>query len=221
MDSHSRFGSAPHRKVQGVASLRSSFGPQPVSTRETAPTVGFGSSVRATYQHVYVSPEQDKALCRAAGGGNSQGPVYKLPVGMYTDNAVQHSYNAGRPRSPSAFDTRQRAQRRLCQQRPHHRQAKQRPRPRKLPNPTHHRCAPLFNGQPHPRPTGEQLVSRRKTAPRIRFGTSDRDDALKIFISPEHEKGAFGRESPGPCAYKPLQSIGPQVGSPPPPRRTC
>lgn len=58
---------------------------------------------------------------------------------------------------------------------------------------------------------GEQLVSQRKTAPRTRFGTSHRDAALKIFISHEHEKGAYGRESPGPCAYKPPDSIGPQV----------
>ena len=64
---------------------------------------------------------------------------------------------------------------------------------------------------------GEQLVSQRKTAPRLRFGTSDRDDALKIFISPEHEKGAYGRESPGPCAYRPPQSVGPEVRCPPRP----
>ncbi len=57
----------------------------------------------------------------------------------------------------------------------------------------------------HPlRNTDEQIVSLRKNVPRIGFGTSDRDDALKVFISAEHEKGCYGRESPGPCAYKPV-----------------
>lgn len=60
--------------------LRSGFGKQVLAPQETAPNVGFGSSARASSQHIYASAEHDRAKVKSAGGNQSQGAIYQVPV---------------------------------------------------------------------------------------------------------------------------------------------
>lgn len=45
---------------------------------------------------------------------------------------------------------------------------------------------------------GKQALSKKKSLPLYSFGTSDRDQAAKVYMSREHEKGQKGDFSPGP-----------------------
>lgn len=45
---------------------------------------------------------------------------------------------------------------------------------------------------------GKQALSKKKSLPLYSFGTSDRDQARKVYMSREHEKGQKGDFSPGP-----------------------
>uniref|UniRef100_A0A7S0RKV2 Flagellar associated protein n=1 Tax=Chlamydomonas leiostraca TaxID=1034604 RepID=A0A7S0RKV2_9CHLO len=58
---------------------------------------------------------------------------------------------------------------------------------------------------------GKQTLSNKKTLPSPKIGTSNRDAAKKIFISKEHEKGAYGEWSPGPVTSKVVNSFGTQA----------
>lgn len=57
---------------------------------------------------------------------------------------------------------------------------------------------------------GRQTLSSKKTLPSAKIGTGTRDAFKKIFISKEHEKGAFGENSPGPVTSQFVSSIGTQ-----------
>lgn len=50
--------------------------------------------------------------------------------------------------------------------------------------------------------TGEQFDSRKPSAAMVHFPSSQRDAAEKIFISAEHEKSGFGRDSPGRFCFR-------------------
>ena len=98
-----------HKAIWKAGSLRSAFGTQCLATMRSSPACGFGSSLREAglkvhasglrAQHLiwcevadnnllllpvrqtYISPDADRALCRAQGGNNSQGPAsYRVPV---------------------------------------------------------------------------------------------------------------------------------------------
>ena len=58
---------------------------------------------------------------------------------------------------------------------------------------------------------GSQVVSAVSTAPRIVFGSSTRDQAIKVYQE-DADKAFFGLGSPGPCAYKTTSMLGRQVG---------
>lgn len=58
---------------------------------------------------------------------------------------------------------------------------------------------------------GKQPLSNKKTLPAVKIGTGQRDAFKKIFISKDHEKGAFGENSPGPVTSKFVSSIGSQT----------
>eukprot|EP00899_Mesostigma_viride_P018313 jgi/Mesvir1/26483/Mv16152-RA.1 len=55
--------------------LRSTFGAQPLSTKETMPAFGFGSSSRSSAEKQYITSEHAKS----GYGMNSPGPVYDRP----------------------------------------------------------------------------------------------------------------------------------------------
>lgn len=57
---------------------------------------------------------------------------------------------------------------------------------------------------------GQQALSNKKTLPAPKIGTGSRDAFKRIFISKEHEKGAFGENSPGPVTSQFVSAIGPQ-----------
>lgn len=48
---------------------------------------------------------------------------------------------------------------------------------------------------------GEQFDSRKASAATVHFPSSQRDAAEKLYISAEHEKSGYGRDSPGACCY--------------------
>jgi hypothetical protein len=60
---------------------------------------------------------------------------------------------------------------------------------------------------------GKQPLSMKKSMPLYSFGTSDRDQAAKLFLSKEHEKGQKGSMSPGPttaeqvCGFQQLSKV--------------
>ncbi|KAG2500156.1 hypothetical protein HYH03_001738 [Edaphochlamys debaryana] len=58
---------------------------------------------------------------------------------------------------------------------------------------------------------GMQTLSQKKTLPSPKIGTGNRDAFKKIFITKEHEKAAFGENSPGPVTSKAVSAIGPQT----------
>jgi hypothetical protein len=45
---------------------------------------------------------------------------------------------------------------------------------------------------------GKQTLSMKKTLPLYSFGSSNRDQAGKVYVSREHEKSQKGSSSPGP-----------------------
>jgi hypothetical protein len=60
---------------------------------------------------------------------------------------------------------------------------------------------------------GTQIASTKASLPRYGFGTSNREHAAKVYLSPEHDKVNGGKEAPGPGAY-PIQSMtGAQIAS--------
>lgn len=56
---------------------------------------------------------------------------------------------------------------------------------------------------------GPQVASTKQSMPRFGFGTSNREHANKVYLSPEHEKVTGGRDAPGPGAYP----IAPMTGN--------
>ena len=58
---------------------------------------------------------------------------------------------------------------------------------------------------------GPQVSSKKRSPPAYGFGTSNRDQAAKVYISKDHEASTGGRASPGPAVYDYRASVGPQV----------
>ncbi|CAG9463912.1 unnamed protein product [Pedinophyceae sp. YPF-701] len=65
-------------KEFGRQGLRSGFGSQPLSTKSSNPSFGFGSSVRESSLKQYISGDHAKVM----PGNNSQGPIYKTTSAM-------------------------------------------------------------------------------------------------------------------------------------------
>lgn len=59
---------------------------------------------------------------------------------------------------------------------------------------------------------GKQHESRKSTAPMYGFGSSDRSNMNKVFVTSEHAKAMYGKESPGPV-YDTKSSLGKQESS--------
>lgn len=53
---------------------------------------------------------------------------------------------------------------------------------------------------------GKQTLSKKKTLPLYSFGTSDRDQAKKVYVSRDHEKGQKGDFSPGPTTAQQVRA---------------
>jgi hypothetical protein len=58
---------------------------------------------------------------------------------------------------------------------------------------------------------GDQVHSKRRSAPMFGFGSSTRSQAAKVFLSSEHAKLSTSGFSPGPSAYTLRASVGTQA----------
>lgn len=59
---------------------------------------------------------------------------------------------------------------------------------------------------------GVQHDSKKSTAPIYGFGSADRTQLQKVFLTPEHSKSDYGKNSPGPI-YDVKSSVGQQTSS--------
>jgi len=65
-----------------------------------------------------------------------------------------------------------------------------------------------------PQSVGPQPDSRKPRAATPGFGAATREKQGKVFLGPDHEKAAHGRQSPGPAAqYQTASSLGQQLHS--------
>ncbi|KAK9904232.1 hypothetical protein WJX75_007359 [Coccomyxa subellipsoidea] len=173
------------KDVWKTKSLRSAFGMQCLASLQTAPACGFGSSIREAGSKTYISPEADRALCKSQGGNNSQGPIYKVPA------ALGKQCLSTMTSAPNlGFGSAKRpsmAQRAAA------------------PGPGAYKLKPAL---------GSQYESTKASAANVHFSGAQRDAAEKIFISLEHEKSGYGKESPGPSAYNVSGSLLKKASSP-------
>ncbi|CAK0782857.1 hypothetical protein CVIRNUC_006052 [Coccomyxa viridis] len=153
-------------------SLRSGFGVQCLASKPSSPAAGFGSSNRDAYVKVFMSAEADRALGKAQGGNNSQGPIYRVP------EALGRQLLSTRMSAPNpGFGSSQR------------------------PGMSQRTAAPGPGAYKIKTALGDQFDSRKPSAATVHFPSSQRDAAEKLYISAEHEKSGYGRDSPGPSAY--------------------
>ena len=65
-----------------------------------------------------------------------------------------------------------------------------------------------------PQSVGPQPDSRKSRAGTPSFGSGSRDKRALVYLGPSHDKGMYGRGSPGPHAtYQTVSSVGKQVAS--------
>ena len=162
----------PGTQIPGPGAYKSynGIGKQPDSGVRSFPIFTFDKSNREQAAKVY----QSKETADQFAGRNVPG------AGTYnTYSMVGRQVNAAKPSAPSAAFSR--ADRFKD---PHTERAK------KLPAPGDY---VIPSGQ------GRQVLSRTQSAAKYGFGTTQRDQRDKMFISKEHEKAVHGREGPGPC----------------------
>ena len=162
------------------------FGKQPDSETTSNPIFSFDKATRDQAGKVYQSKETADAFAgRFVPGAGT--------YNSYSMNGRQH--DAAKPSAPNpAFTKADRFRY------PETERAKQ------LPAPGDYR---MPSGQ------GRQVLSRTVSAAKYGFGTTQRDQRDKMFISKEHEKAVHGREGPGPCgpASAARSALGKQVDS--------
>ena len=154
----------------GAYGSTSSFAAQVSSAVQSAPNFGFGSAGRHHVEKVYLSEEHQKSL----HGLDSPGPLagYKMAdsVGRQESSrkANHPTYTFG---GGGRFQTED-AKRAASQPGPGTYELRQ--------------------------SVGPQVASNRSSAPMAGFGASTRQTQNKLYISPEHEKMHYGKQSPGP-----------------------
>eukprot|EP00238_Polyblepharides_amylifera_P009820 CAMPEP_0196580630 /NCGR_PEP_ID=MMETSP1081-20130531/29738_1 /TAXON_ID=36882 /ORGANISM="Pyramimonas amylifera, Strain CCMP720" /LENGTH=302 /DNA_ID=CAMNT_0041900553 /DNA_START=204 /DNA_END=1112 /DNA_ORIENTATION=+ len=162
---------------------RSMFGRQHDSRKNTAPTVGFGSSDRAGSNKVFITSEHSKINY----GLESPGPVYDLKSSVGKQEA---SKNATAPLF--SFGTADRFQKSA---------AASSPSRSAVPGPGTYTGGSSF---------GRQGESSKQSSECFGFGSSTRVGAAKVYLSPEHSKNDYGMSSPGPSAYSAKSAVGKQ-----------
>jgi len=185
------FGSATRATVSvankypgpGTYEQEGGIGPMKESKRSTSPRAVFGSSTRDGQSKVWLDEELMKTYC----GRESPGPCnYGTPnsVGKQVDSrrGTEPSWKQGTAQRFKG-DTTAGAGPGLA--------------------PGAYNSA--YNA------LGKQALSTKKTLPMPKIGTSQRDASKKVFISKEHEKGAYGEFSPGPTTGTVVNAVGPQT----------
>lgn len=164
----------------GTYSATSGVGVQVSSAKHTQPLYGFGTATRDHVAKVFISQEHNQTT----SGQESPGPVYT------TDIAIGRQQLSQKGNGPAwvmgnaerfSYDHVKRAA-----------------------------SAPGPGAYTLGAAVGPQVASTKHSAPMPGFGTSNRDQMQKLFISSEHEKSMTGNNSPGPCNYAVPAGNGPQ-----------
>ena len=171
-------GTYPVKSLTGVLSMD--------SAKTNLPRYGFGSSTRDHQAKVFVSAESSKT---ADYGKASPGPYLNPGVGTkvlssgpspYASGGSDRLRNASQPSwilgKAERFEKDGSAW---------------------VPGPGAYAITPSV---------GAQVSSKKPSLPRFGFGTSNRDDAAKVYISAEHDALSGGRDAPGPGTY-PIRSL--------------
>lgn len=171
----------------GQYALAGSFGMQATSSIRTQPAAGFGSAERSHLEKVFMSEEHNKSL----RGTQSPGPCsYNIKGSLGKQDSSRLGIGASQP--TWVFGSTKRFQY------DHVKRAAATPGPGTYVSDSS---------------TGRQASSTRHTAPLFGFGSSDRSQQAKLYLSPEHDKINFGQNSPGPCTYNLNGSVGVQHSS--------
>ena len=155
-----------------IGGTKSTFGPQPMSTRTSPAIYGYGSSTREDREKVFVSHEHAALACDSS---RSPGPIYNhlpaigpQPTGTFS-SAPTWVFGSSEQR-PSAEN----------------KSLLENPAPGKY---------------DMERSIGVQHESKKETQPRYGFGTGTREHREKVFVSQEHTiTSDYGKASPGPAA---------------------
>ena len=166
--------------------MRSMLGEQPLSTRSSAPSFGFGASTRDVRAKVFISQEHART-------GDGQSSVSPGPAAPYNLRASVGKQNDGRKRSSPHWMFCQ-AERFTVEKRAD-----------RFPGPGAYAVRSSI---------GPQFSSAIDSAPLYGFGSAGRDHVAKVYLSAEHDKSFYGINSPGPLAnYKIRASVGKQNDS--------
>ena len=184
----------PASELAGRGTTRSMLGEQPSSTKKSAPSVGFGSGTREQAGKLFVSQEH---TALATAGKHSPGPAtYLLPP------SVGGKQPDGRKADPPVwgFGTAQRFRPRTAPMKPDGHAGN-------TPGPGHYEKPPAS--------VGPQVLARFSSAPLMGFGTAERKNVKKVWISQDHQKrDNHGLDSPGPAApYTLASTMGKQMAS--------
>ena len=159
-----------------------SVGPQVLARLKSSPLVGFGTAERKNVRKVFISQAHQNTDLYGMG---SPGPhaTYQIPSTM---GKQPHSTAENPPAWVIGSSARPKDQAGL-----------------NSPGPATYSL---------PQSVGPQPDSKKPRAATPGFGASTRDIRAKVYVGPGHEKGAYGRLSPGPAApYSLVSAVGRQV----------
>ena len=162
------------------------IGPQIEARKKTEPKFGFGSADRNAVAKVYVSKEHSKTDF----GKITPGAIYETK-----STFGKQDLSKNRSSSSCSFGSASRFLK------PSGERAKRNPQ---VPGP---------GSYPAQTSIGKMVSSERQTGEAFSFGGATRDAAQKVFLSKAAAKVTANSDGPGPTAYEPQQSMGPQRSS--------
>mmetsp|Transcript_21837 Transcript_21837/g.55417 ORF Transcript_21837/g.55417 Transcript_21837/m.55417 type:complete len:348 (-) Transcript_21837:425-1468(-) len=200
--------STPVGKPQSNYQMRSSFGAQPVSHRRKAPAFGFGTATREGVGSVKASPrrgqgqdtggfESPRSVTNSLGQGQAKDEMPKaLGKQAQSNKASSPRFSFGLSGRFGGFGGDS---------------------PRTLQGSTSPRVAPMshFYGPgpgayANPPAMGKQIETRFRSPQGVSFGTADREQMARVYISKTHERLQLGRTSPGPSLSPRSSAFGSQ-----------
>jgi len=175
----------PGGSAESPIQMKSSVGQQVTSLSPSNPVYSLGTSTRGGVQKVYLSDKHSMS--------QFQGHISPGPAGYSLKGALGKQDGSNDITQPSwVFGSNQRFR-----------------------DPDLERAGKLPSPDKYTKPSGVGLQSdsTKRSAPLPGFGTSTRENAAKVFLTPAHEKVNFGKVSPGPLSYTLTPGVGKQVAS--------